>query len=199
MYKKSSEHTANTADPALLSETKMHHSIQPMPSGPAPLAVLLALTFVIGGCGHTVGKVEVASRATAEFACDPTSIYVQTIARNHYRAAGCGKGAVFICRDGACERDSEVLPIGNDARIVGDGHRAHQVFNARRDAVLTCTRGTSLRLEAAFDSEGHPSSMEVDDGHLTIHQKACVNQALDRIELGGRPEFPFDMKHVFSP
>lgn len=135
------------------------------------------------------GGTEVASRATVEFSCNGAAVTVQTVARNHFRATGCGKGAVFICHSGACQRDSEVLVIADDARVNADAERAHAVLDAVRDRVLTCSRGRTLRIETAFGADGRQATMTYID-ELPAGHRICVDGALGDVEMGGQPEYP---------
>ncbi len=161
------------------------------------LPFVLAFVVTSAGCGHTVGAMEVATRAAFEFSCDGTTVAVQTVARNHYRATGCAKGAVFICRGGVCERDSEVLVIPDGARANADAQRSHAVLDAVRDRILTCTGGRTFRVEVAFGEDGRQTAMTYID-ELPLGPRICVDDVLGDIEMGGQPEYPIFVRHVFS-
>ncbi|RLB57118.1 MAG: hypothetical protein DRJ42_01435 [Deltaproteobacteria bacterium] len=158
--------------------------------------MLLAAATFTSGCAHTVGAVEVAGRAVVEFDCHADHLYVQTISRNHYAVAGCGSRAVFICRSGACERDSETMAVGDDSRAIMDGRAAHAALGAAREAVLECTEGESLIVEALFDLDGDPSlDFEAPRGK---QRRQCIARVLGDIELEAGPEYPTYVRHVFS-
>jgi hypothetical protein len=123
----------------------------------------------------------------------------QNVAVNHYRAAGCGKGALYICRSGACERDSELLSVEQNERVMTDGARALEVLAAARDAILSCTNGKHLRLEATFGSDGTLANRRYDDAALSPAEDQCVDYTVRQIALGGSPEYPLYVRYVFQP
>jgi hypothetical protein len=160
---------------------------------------LTLLCVSVAGCAHTVGALEVASRATVEFDCDTSQTFVQTLARNHYQAVGCGKRAVFICRSGACERDSDVLDTPADAVAAADGQNAHERLNGIRERVLECLEGSPDRLEldATFGADGMLSDSDFDLRNKD--KRMCIRGALrDLGRVRSGYEHPIYVRHVFS-
>jgi hypothetical protein len=162
------------------------------------LSLTLAATFS-AGCGHTVGALEVASRATVEFDCSASHLYVQSLARNHYSVAGCGRRAIFICQSGACERDSEVTPTPADARVVADGNDIRNRLNQVHAAVLACVaeeESTPRHLEFEFATDG-TFDYAVVGARVAVTR--CLGAALGAIPPASHAyEHPLYLQHRFS-
>lgn len=155
---------------------------------------LALFALLAGGCAHTVGAPEVASRAAVELECDSAHTYVQTIARNHYSAGACGQRALYICRSGACDRDSEPALAG-DARVIADGRDAHERLNAVRPLVLECTDAETLTLRATFEVDGSLGAFEHDASGI----KQCLRFAFAELPPAAHSyEHPIYIEHVFS-
>jgi hypothetical protein len=160
--------------------------------------VALAFALFGGGCAHTVGSLEVAARATVDFDCEATDIYVQTLARNHYAATGCGRRAIFICHSGACARDSEVTPASADARVFVDAYEARGRLNLIRGEVLACIahERSSVIVEVAFAIDG---TSRVRRERVGERAGQCLDDTFDAMPPAEHGyEHPLYMRHVFT-
>ena len=159
----------------------------------------IALLFLVS-CVHTVGALEVSGRAAYEMHCPDADLAVQTIARNHYAASGCGQTAVFICRSGACERDSEITPLPDDATVMPDLDDAHRRLDAIREEVLECLTGdgVQLTLVATMEVDGRLGDHDYTHRAATINER-CVRHAFRQVSDAHRTyAHPIYLHHTFS-